>query len=316
MTQRLLSTLFLLLMIVYGCSAADARKEKKVFLWNDDSVSLGVAVSNIKPELLKERNLKGGAEILDVLDDSEAEKIGLKEGDIITAFDGKEVADAKALNDMVTDIKKETIVKLTVNRDGKTIQFDAKLSPSKPRHVEVNVNGEDFDFDIGDHPLPHIQFHGAPGMDIPFASRNGAYLGVEATSLTKQLMSYFNVDHGVLIETVEKDTPAEKAGLKAGDIILEISGKQINDYHDLIRTLNYYDPKDKVTITYSCKGKTEKTDVTLGERKNTVWISDNGEGMEDLGRKIEIKMDKARENLKSVKEKLQHLNIDVDLYII
>ena len=97
--------------------------------------------------------------------------------------------------------------------------------------------------------------------------------------MSDQLKEFFKVEYGVLVEKVLEKTPAEKAGLKAGDVIMKINDKKIEDYSDLVRRLNYYDPKDEVTVEFSRKEKIKKIDVVLAEKS---------------GRKYEFKKYKGR----------------------
>ncbi|MEJ2545021.1 MAG: PDZ domain-containing protein, partial [Calditrichaceae bacterium] len=61
--------------------------------------------------------------------------------------------------------------------------------------------------------------------------------------------------------------PAKEAGLKAGDVITKINDREVKDYRDLIRTLNFYNPGEKVTVYYSRKGSKKNVSVTLAEKK-------------------------------------------------
>jgi len=106
----------------------------------------------------------------------------------------------------------------------------------------------------------HFKFFGdeSPGK--------GGFLGVNAKTISETMLDYFEVEYGVLIEEVIKDTPAEKAGLKAGDVITKINDREIRDYKDLIRTVNFYNPGEKVTVYYSRKGSKKDVSVTLAEK--------------------------------------------------
>jgi membrane-associated protease RseP (regulator of RpoE activity) len=68
------------------------------------------------------------------------------------------------------------------------------------------------------------------------------------TALTKQLSDHFGVTSGVMINEVRADSPAAKAGLKAGDIIVEVDGKEVKADGDLIRAIQEKKEGD-VTIT-------------------------------------------------------------------
>ncbi|MDH3494729.1 MAG: PDZ domain-containing protein [Acidobacteriota bacterium] len=79
---------------------------------------------------------------------------------------------------------------------------------------------------------------------------SGRYLGVGVVSLTKQLGDYFGVEggKGLLINDVTKDSPAERAGLRAGDVIVEIDGKEVKNHSDLFRGMRG-DNEEPVVLT-------------------------------------------------------------------
>jgi serine protease Do len=310
------TTIGLLIVVIAAFAATDQVFEKKVVVKKGDGYSLGVAIQDADEEDLQKYNISGGAEIIEVMDDSEAEKIGLQDGDIITEFDGSKVKDAKQLKDLVSDISEEKTVQIKVLRDGKEKLFQAKLAPHEPKDVKVMFSGDDMNFDFDFDPEDFAyQFY--TGED--HAAGKGGYLGIYTENLNDQLKQYFEVDHGALVKKVVEDSPAEKAGLKAGDVILQIEEKEIDDRADLVRTINYYDPGQKVNIRYSRKGKNNDVDVVLGEKKGfSIWMDKDGEDHhilhfnKDFGKKFQKKMEKLNEKL----DDLKNINIDIELYMI
>ncbi|MFB6455705.1 PDZ domain-containing protein [Chitinophaga sp. Hz27] len=96
----------------------------------------------------------------------------------------------------------------------------------------------------------------APSMNI---KPNKALLGV---------MTEKSEATGVTVKTVSPGTPAEKAGIKTGDIITKVDDKKIAEPKDLYETIGGYKPGDKITVTYTRNKKETKANVTLDERKN------------------------------------------------
>jgi len=86
---------------------------------------------------------------------------------------------------------------------------------------------------------------------------SGGYLGVKIDDITDQLRNYFNVkgDGGVLITEVMDDSPAEKSGLKAGDVIIKVNDQWIGDREELQETIRSFEPEEKVTVTTVRKGR-------------------------------------------------------------
>lgn len=306
MVKHFISVFFILGIFLVSNLAAAHPEEEKIIVKTKGKPVLGVVVINMDDDELKELNLHGGAKVKKVMEDSEAERIGLQKGDIIVKFDGSDISDPEDLQEIISEIEEEKKVEVVAMRDGKEQKFEANLKPGEKGPVWVWGDDGEFDFDFDE--FPHHFMHGG----------KGGFLGVETEELSDQLKKYFEVDHGVLIESVVEDSPAEKAGLKAGDIIYEISGKKIEDYRDLIRTVNYYDPGEKVEVKYSRKEKTGSVKVELGERKKMKWHhykSDDAviEYENQLDRKLDLdkNMRYLEDNLKSLEKNLKKIERNV-----
>lgn len=117
-----------------------------------------------------------------------------------------------------------------------------------------------------DHNGKHKRLHIAP-PDMRFLGMNGGYLGVETMSLGDQLAEYFQVPdgRGALVTRVMKDTPAEKAGLEAGDVIVAVDGKDVDDSGDLRGRIRDHEPGDSVKIDVIRKGESRTLNATLGK---------------------------------------------------
>ena len=260
---------FVLVMSVVYCNAADPVTGKKVIMQKKgNGFRLGVIIANPDEDFLKERNLDGGALVLDVIEDSPAEKAGIEEDDIIIRFDGKEIEEPEDLADMMEKIEEEKDVSIVVNRAGQDKSFKVSLKKAEKGEHQVTVNVDDDDIDVlvdEAMRMPHVlrQFRHIP----PGLPGKGGYLGVRGTELSDQLKEYFEVEHGILVEEIIKDSPAEKAGLKAGDVIYQINDRKIEDFEDLIRTINYFNPDEQITVYYVRKGKKGSVKVTLDKKK-------------------------------------------------
>ena len=262
--NRIFLTLaFMLSFMISTSLASSPADEKMIFVKASDHFQLGVIVSDLNKEQQKQMGVDAGAYIVDVIEETEAEKIGLKEGDVITKFDGKEVKTADELQDLISEIKEEKEVQLTVKRDKKDMNLKAMLRKADmDKKIEVAIDDEDFLFNVDELPMgDHFRFFSDDSRG------KGGYLGVNARNISESMLSYFEVEYGVLVEDVVKDGPAEKAGLKAGDVITKINDREIKDYRDLIRTLNFYNPGEKVTVNYSRKGSKKSVSVTLAEKE-------------------------------------------------
>jgi serine protease Do len=113
------------------------------------------------------------------------------------------------------------------------------------------------------------------------------WLGVYIQPVTKELAEKFKLkeDHGALVADVIKGSPAEKAGLKRGDVIVEFNGKPVKDTHDLPRMVAATPVGEKAKLELIREGEKKKLSVTIGELKEEQMAAgQSGEtGEVDLG---------------------------------
>jgi serine protease Do len=178
---------------------------------------LGVGVAEVDSQRAKALNLKEeyGVEITRVDENSPAEQAGLKAGDVILAYNGQRVEGADQFIRLVRETPPGRTVKLTIVRGGAQQIVSATLGTRKPQLFAPDM--QEFQFE-----LPEVNI---PMLDVPRAEMfwRSSMLGVEAESLGEtQLAAYFGVKDGVLVRSVFKGSAAEKAGLKAGDVLLKV----------------------------------------------------------------------------------------------
>ncbi len=94
------------------------------------------------------------------------------------------------------------------------------------------------------------------------------FLGVSTQDLTEEIGAQFNAEKGALINEVTVDSPADKAGLKAGDVILKINDTEIRHPSHLQLVVTQFMPDTEVTVTYLRDGKTGTVKAKLGLRPN------------------------------------------------
>lgn len=90
-----------------------------------------------------------------------------------------------------------------------------------------------------------------------------AYLGVNISDVTKDMSNFYNDKYGALITSIEENSPATKAGLKRGDLIIEVNGKKIESASELKNTIGSFAPSKVVNIKYLRNKKIESTNITL-----------------------------------------------------
>jgi len=212
---------------------------------------LGVSVQELTPSLREAMKVGNNTGLLvtNVAEGSPADEAGIREEDVIIEYAGKKVEKADDLTQAVRQTEPEKKVKVVVLRDGNRKEFEVTVG----RYRRERSSGPWRNFSwSGSHP-PISVFSDRPR------------LGVQVHELNNDLAPYFNVEpkSGALILAITKDSPAAKAGLKAGDVITKVGEEVVRDPDDLIEALGEYDEGDRVKIEYVRQGKTDAVEVEL-----------------------------------------------------
>ncbi len=204
-----------------------------VFL--DGGAWLGVRLSDVTPDRVRELKLTGesGAVVEEVEEESPAAKAGLARNDVIVEYAGERVWSVSQLQRMVRETPPGRTVTLRVSRDGKPQTMSVKVETREARAMAMTIQP------------PRIEFS-LRGLAA------GTTLGVSGEDLTRQLADYFGVKQGkgVLVREVVVGSAAEKAGLKAGDVIVRVEGTDVGTVTELRRALpRDLSEKRKVSVT-------------------------------------------------------------------
>ena len=247
---------------------------------------MGVAIKDVSSKNYQELGLGEvkGVAITGVSKDSAAEKAGLTKGDVIVAIDGQRVTSSRKFRRMVREIAPDHTVNLTVVRGGSEIQVPLTMGSRKASVWLGNNNVELLSKVEG--VAPKVRLEGdfpkavlADGVEA-FSLRSSRAIGVGVTRLTKQLGDYFGVEggKGVLINDVSKDSPAEKAGLRAGDVIVRINDKEVKRTFDLMRNMG---DEGDVTITFVRDRSEQTVSVTPEKRKGNYFFFETKKDKKD-----------------------------------
>lgn len=95
-----------------------------------------------------------------------------------------------------------------------------------------------------------------------------AYLGVNIADVDSDMSSFYDNNYGALITSVEENSPAAKAGLKRGDLIIEVEGKKISSASELKNTIGSYTPSKTVNLKYLRDKKISTLGIKLGTSEN------------------------------------------------
>ncbi|MBI4773300.1 MAG: PDZ domain-containing protein [Deltaproteobacteria bacterium] len=163
---------------------------------------LGVTIQNVTPELAKSFKLEEekGALVADVSESGPASKAGIQRGDVIVEFNGQPVENSQVLPQMVAGLMPGTDVDVKVIREGKTKMFKVKLETLEEETMAASETTQ------------------------------RARLGITIQTVTPELAKGLGMEsaQGVAITSVEPGSPAADAGLRRGDVVLEVDQKPVN----------------------------------------------------------------------------------------
>ena len=235
---------------------------------------LGVELQDVDAEMAKALDLRDGegALVNRVVDDSPAAAAGLQDGDVIVSFDGHRVRDAGELTSAVRGAKPGDRAPVVVIRDGGKKTIKVELGSRKTPAGGFAPNLEALHKGLADRMIYMHRGEGegeagqAP-MIWTMGDEPNAFLGVQMGALTEQLGRYFGAPdgEGVLVNEVVDDSPAARAGIEAGDVILRANDRAISGPDDVRNALRKADPGDKLSVTV-LRDHAERTfEVTLGD---------------------------------------------------
>jgi len=241
-----------------GFGAAQVRELNTVVPFTGGTY-LGVSLAEVDANRAKELKLKEdyGVEITRVEEGSPAEKAGVKAGDVVLEYNGQRVEGMEQFGRMVRETPPGREVKLTVSREGSTQTLTAMLASRKMRPFAGNL-AQVFE-------MPEIRIPDIPQI---FTTLRTAMLGVEAESLGSQLAEYFGVKEGVLVRSVLENTPAQKAGLKAGDVITKVEGTAVTSPSELSGAVRSASSKKTYSVELMRDRKPQTVNVAVDEGRS------------------------------------------------
>jgi serine protease Do len=213
---------------------------------------LGVGVLELSPERIKSLNLKepSGVEVSIVIPGAPAENVGIRQGDIILEVNGQKVEGTEQFQASIGAKVPGTKITLTIWRNGTRQNIAATLG----------------------HPImPQLPFAALGPMsseDMQALFAGDAWkVGFEGEPLTPQLATFFGASpgEGVLVRTVVEKSPADKAGLKAGDVVIKVNGIPVSrpgEIAGIVRLLK------KVTFTVIRNKKEIALNVEIARNNN------------------------------------------------
>ncbi len=277
----------------------EVKREKHIVVAHGGHPWLGVSIQDVTDELLSAENLsvREGAYVTEVIKESPADSAGLRGGDVIIEFNNRKIYDADGLLTAVRKAKSGEPVKLIADRKGRKIDMQVTLR-ERSRRTAMSI------------PRPPT-----PPKPMAWSSRSGR-IGLKLINLNPQLGEYFQVPEGkgVLIEEVVEESPAQRAGFKAGDVILSVDTTEIASVRELRRALSGYDSGDRANVVVM--RNRSRTSLTLEFEEKPYSYDGWRHGTEDFDGDVFIFTPEDRERLrgelKNLRPHLDELRIELD----
>src|SRR5271166_4679626 len=284
---------------------------------------LGVHIDELTPQTASALKLSdtSGALIAYVDQDGPACRAGLKSNDVVVGFNGSKVQNPEQFQDLIHATPAGKTVSLTVVRNGQKKDISATLGawPNPMAHAQSFA------------PLPPRVYAGPamagpviPDIDVPSFIALASRHGVVVENLCPQLSDYFGVPHGqgVLVRSVEKGSPADAAGLKAGDVIVKVNNEIVHDMADWRRAMHVRAGKIPLAVV---REKHEQTVVInlpasreTSELKDEDWGGFEGQmralqqEMQNLRPKLERSQTEMLAEVKPDEKELEQMRKDIE----
>jgi serine protease Do len=210
----------------------------------DGSGWLGVETRDVNAEKAKELKLPGerGVLLTSVVSDSPAAKAGLKENDVVTEIGGQRVEGAFQFRRMIHEIPAGRTVQLGIIRGGRAQSISVTLGKAEDRAKTFTLwkgtPSRNFTFRMPEIPKIDVEPFVLDGVHGMLGNRTR--LGIDGEDLGGQLGAYFGAPdgEGILVREVQSGSAAEKAGVKAGDVLIKINGERLRTVGDLREKLS------------------------------------------------------------------------------
>jgi membrane-associated protease RseP (regulator of RpoE activity) len=224
---------------------------------------LGVSIRDLEASEAKDaKGAAAGVVVEDVSDESPALKAGLRKGDVIVEFDGERVRSARQLTRLVRETPAGRSVQAIVLREGQrttlTVTPEAGGRFSFEHFEDLEELGRAFRYRMPALPeAPPVPARPArpptpppppSGWNLDELLERSGRLGATVRSLSPQLAEYFGTKSGVLVSSVDEESAAAKAGLRAGDVITSFNGAAIDNPADVRRQVQQLKDGDAFTI--------------------------------------------------------------------
>jgi serine protease Do len=274
------------------------------------SAYLGVDIADITADRLGTMKLREeqGVEVTMVDQDAPAGKAGFKEHDVLLTMNGMSIQSKAQLQRLIHETPAGRVVTFGISRDGQPLTIKVQLADR--RNEFAHMSGKDNDWDRNVHieipPIPNLPDFDAPNIGVVVV-QSSMRSGLMVENLTPQLGEFFGAKNGsgVLVRSVEKGSRADKAGLRAGDVITRVGDQPVHDTSDFTHVLHSHSA-GSVSVGVIRDKKEQTLTITLPERR------DSGEMIEQSLQAPELSAE-TRAELTEVQNEIAKLRPQMEL---
>lgn len=319
MTHRMLLCIAIFT-LAFGAQAAETPYDRPGENWNwgygveeggGGSSYLGVDIADVTTERLSALKLKEehGAEVTMVDQDAPAGKAGLKEHDVILSLNGAAVESAAQLRRMIRETPAGRVVSLGISRDGQAQAVKVQLA-NRSKSVAMR--------DMPDLKIAMPAMPALADLDIPVSvviAHSSLRSGLMVENITPQLGDFFGVKggSGVLVRAVEKGSRSEKAGFRAGDVIVRVNNEAVHDTSDFTRALRGTSGTS-AAVTVMRDKREQNLTLTLPSKKDSGSLFEESFDIPELTAEAQMEWARAGEEMARMAPTLEKLQKNKPCY--
>lgn len=221
--------------------------------------------------------LDGGIQVVAVVPGGPAERAGLRGGDLLVAIDGRDTPDRAALDAAVRALRPEEAVAVRLIRNGKVEKRTFRTTAARPSVWRI------------------------PDPDLPVAGIGLDFAGIESTEIPPELRRHLGAPEnaGILVTRVEAESEGEAAGVRVGDVLVRLDGRELRSAADPFRVFAF-GSRGNAVIEAIRSGKPVRMEL----RREPPFQ----EALRDAEReRLEAERERLREELRRVETEIERL---------
>jgi serine protease Do len=272
------------------------------------SAYLGVDIADITSDRLGALKLKEekGVEVTMVDQDAPAGKAGIKEHDVILTMNDAAIESKTQLHRMIHETPPGRVVTLGLSRDGQPMTIKVQLGDRGKDWAHMDSMDKGFHVRIPPIPnIPPMPDFDVPNIDVVYA-HSSMRSGLMVENLTRQLGEFFGAKNGsgVLVRSVEKGSRADKAGLRAGDVIIRVGDQFIHDTSDFTHALRNRSA-GSVSVNVIRDKKEQTLTLTLPERKDSGEVIEESLDEPESDAEVQIDLSEVQNEIAKLQPELE-----------